>query len=64
MTQVKIKTTLPENPDAQLLSEVEVAIQKYLRTNKISSIIQEDQYKIQLLSEKKTILLEVTKASK
>ena len=63
MTQVKIKTTLPENPDAQLLSEVEVAIQKYLRTNEISSIIQEDQYKIQLLSEKKTLLLEVTKAS-
>ncbi|MCH4827959.1 hypothetical protein [Planococcus halocryophilus] len=64
MTQVKIKTALPEKPEPQLLSEVEAAIQTYLATNEINSIIQEDQYRIQLLSEKKTILLEVTKASK
>lgn len=64
MTQVKIKTALSEKPEPQLLTEVEAAIQTYLGTDEINSIIEEDQYRIQLLSEKKTVLLEVTNASK
>lgn len=64
LTQVKLKTALPEQPEPQLLTEVENAIQTYLETKEIKSIIQKDQYRIQLLSEDKTVLLEVTNVSK
>lgn len=64
VTLVKIKTALPEQTDPQVLAKVDAAIRAYLETNEINSTIQQDTYRIQLLSEDKTLLLEVTNASK
>ncbi|TWT27225.1 hypothetical protein [Planomicrobium sp. CPCC 101110] len=64
VTHVQIKTALPKQPDPQLLKEISTAIRVYLESNEIKSTIQEDDYRIQLLSKEKTILLEVTNAAK
>lgn len=60
VTQAKIKTALTEQPDPQLLADIESAILAYLDTKEIKDSIQNDEYRIQLLSEEENVLLEVT----
>lgn len=60
VTNVWIKTALPEYPDKQIISDIETALQTYLATKEIKETIQSDHYKIQLINEDETHLLQVS----
>ena len=60
VTNVWIKTALPESPDEQIITEIEAAIQTYLTSKEIKDTIKSDHYMIQLVNKEKTILLQVS----
>jgi len=64
VTNVWIKSTLPENMDTQVISNIEIALREYLSSEELSSKIQNDQYEIELLSKSKKVLLQVSNVPK
>lgn len=60
VTSVWIKTALPENPDEQIITDIEAAIQTYLTSKEIKDTINSDHYMIQLVNKEKTNLLQVS----
>jgi len=63
VTNVRIKTALPENPDKQIITEIETALHTYLASKEIKDRIQSDHYKIHLENKEKTNLLQVSNIS-
>jgi tripartite-type tricarboxylate transporter receptor subunit TctC len=63
VTSVWIKTALPENPDKQIIIEIEAAIQTYLASKEIKDTIKSDHYMIQLVNKEKTNLLQVSNST-
>ncbi|MCI1590735.1 hypothetical protein [Heyndrickxia oleronia] len=64
VTYVWIKTAMSDGPDKQIISDIKTALHTYLASEEIKGKIQRDQYEIQLLSEDKNILLQVSSTSK
>lgn len=63
VTHVSIKMELSDQPDEQVLSEIENAIREYLGSEEIKESIQNDKYEIQLLNKEKESLLQITSSS-
>ena len=64
VTYVWIKTAMSDSPDKQIISNIKRALHTYLASEEIKDKIQSDQYEIQLLSEDKNILLQVSSTLK
>ncbi|WP_075619458.1 hypothetical protein [Paenisporosarcina indica] len=60
VANVSIKTVLPENTEEQIISEIETALRKFLSSEEVREMIQNDQYSIVLLSKSKTELLQIS----
>lgn len=63
VTNVWIKTALPENPDKQIITDIEAALYTYLASKEIKDTIQSDRYKIQLVNKDEINLLQVSNIS-
>lgn len=55
-----IKSKLPENPDEQMIKDIERAIREFMLSTEAKDSIQDNPYKIELLSKSKKVLLKVT----
>lgn len=63
VTYIWIKTALSDQPNKQVISEIDEALRKYLESEKVKKSIQNDQYEIELLDKEKNSLLKVSSSS-